>query len=75
MFSLIDKLLDSHWLSNTECLVFTLMSHGNQIEGIGKVNFTDGSVANVHDILDKFSNRKCPALYNKPKVFLFPFCR
>lgn len=67
--------MTSHWLKNTECFVFTLMSHGNLVDGIAKVEFTDGSVLNVNDILERFSNLKCEALLHRPKVFLLPFCR
>lgn len=74
-FSLIKQLVSSHWLRNTDCLVLTLMTHGNMREDSTLVEFHDGSVTKVENILRQFSNVDCPALFNKPKVFLFPFCR
>lgn len=39
------------------------------------MEFSDGAVHGVENIIKLFSNIDCEALANKPKVFFFPFCR
>ncbi|XP_067613784.1 caspase Dronc [Eurosta solidaginis] len=75
-FDLLEDLLHSEYTRKTECFILALMSHG-ELNGKDKeiVEFSDGSVAEVEDIRERFSNEKCPNLKQKPKVLIFPFCR
>lgn len=73
-FSLLNKFVTSPFIRGIDCLVFGLLSHGDEHFGRTTVEFYDGS-AEVNDILSKFSNAECLKLVGKPKIFLFPFCR
>ncbi|XP_036336060.1 caspase Dronc [Rhagoletis pomonella] len=75
-FDLLEKLLKSDYTRKTECFILALMSHG-ELDSKDKecVEFSDGSIAKVEEIRDRFSNERCPNLVEKPKVLIFPFCR
>lgn len=73
--SLLLELCQSDWLRNTNCFVMALMTHGNMVNEVAKVEFCDNSFLDLNEVLGFFSNERCKALLNKPKVFLFPFCR
>lgn len=75
-FDLLDTLLNSEYTRQTESFVLAFMSHGElneQNEDV--VVFSDASVVKVKEVIDRFSNRRCPNLEVKPKVLIFPFCR
>lgn len=74
-FKILGELLKSEYTKNTECFVMALMTHGNMEEYVERIAFSDGSIVKVKDIEDYFCNHVCPNLVNKPKIFLFPFCR
>lgn len=75
-FHLLEGLLDSNYTRETECFVMALMTHGTRDDdGFERVTFHDGSIVKVEDIEKSFQNHKCPNLQNKPKIFIFPFCR
>jgi len=72
----LQEVLRSEECRKTECFVMALMTHGNLGEKHAeRVVFHDGVLMNVVDILDLFAHYNCPNLVNKPKVFVFPFCR
>ncbi|KAL9906193.1 caspase Dronc isoform X1 [Glossina fuscipes] len=75
-FKLLDALLNSKYTTNTECFVMALMTHGTRDDdGFERVTFHDGSIVKVEDIERYFHNHICRNLQNKPKIFIFPFCR
>lgn len=65
----------SQYLHETECLVFSLMSHGERDYSSFNVEFSDQQKLDVEEILHKFSNQNCTYMVSKPKIFIFPFCR
>lgn len=75
-FHLLDAILNSDYTLNTECFVMALMTHGTRDDdGFERITFHDGSIAKVEDIEKYFQNHVCRNLQNKPKIFIFPFCR
>lgn len=74
-FDILGKLLKSDYTKNTECFVMALMTHGDMDDSVQRITFSDGSVVKVKDIEDYFNHHVCENLVNKPKIFLFPFCR
>lgn len=73
-FSLLNTFVKSPFLRGVDCLVFGLLSHGDEHFGRTTVEFHD-DMADINDIIEKFSNANCTRLIGKPKIFLFPFCR
>lgn len=69
---LVKILVNSEVLKTADCLVFGILTHGDEQN---YAVFSDGGRMDVEDILHKFNNRDCPSLKDKPKIFLFPFCR
>uniref|UniRef100_A0A8C3WJH4 Caspase-14-like n=1 Tax=Catagonus wagneri TaxID=51154 RepID=A0A8C3WJH4_9CETA len=53
------------------CCLVTLMSHGE--EGFIKMN--NGENVSLEDIFEMFNNKNCPALQEKPKIFIIQACR
>ncbi|XP_017040489.1 caspase Dronc [Drosophila ficusphila] len=74
-FKILDQVTSSTYVQNTECFVMVLMTHGNRVEEIDKVEFSDGSVVDMHRIKSHFQAHISPYLVHKPKVLIFPFCR
>ncbi|XP_061391056.1 caspase Dronc [Musca vetustissima] len=74
-FRLLEELLKSHYTKNTECFVMALMTHGNMDASVQRITFSDGAVVKVKEIEEYFHHHVCENLVNKPKIFLFPFCR
>lgn len=75
-FALLKELRDSKYLEQTESFVMVLMSHGEMKDDMhDRVIFYDGAICKVIEIEDFFANDKCFHLREKPKVFIFPFCR
>lgn len=72
---LLDKLVNSHYLARTDCLVFTMMTHGSHQDGKEYVQFADGGHVNIREIISRFYNDKCDRLIGRPKVFILPYCR
>lgn len=69
---LVKILVKSDVLKTADCLVFGVLTHGDEEN---YAVFSDEGRMHVEDILHKFNNRDCPHLKDKPKIFLFPFCR
>lgn len=69
------QLLNSNYTRRTESFVMALLTHGDIKDGKEFVEFSDGAVINLKDILHCFRNTHCSNLVGKPKVFIFPFCR
>ena len=55
-----------------DAFVFIIMSHGGRKEVIQGV---DGNTLPIENLMNEFSPRKCPALENKPKLFIIQSCR
>uniref|UniRef100_A0A8C0TAV6 Caspase-14-like n=3 Tax=Canis lupus TaxID=9612 RepID=A0A8C0TAV6_CANLF len=53
------------------CCLITLMSHGEN----GFIKMEDGEKVNLQDIFEMFNNKNCPALQEKPKIFIIQACR
>ena len=56
----------------SDAFVFIIMSHGGHKEVIQGV---DGNTLPIENLMNEFSPRKCPALKNKPKLFIIQSCR
>lgn len=74
-FEVLRQVTSSQYARNTECFVMVLMTHGNRVKEIDKVEFRDGSVADTHVIKSHFQANISPYLVDKPKVLIFPSCR
>uniref|UniRef100_U5EYG7 Putative ecdysone-inducible caspase n=1 Tax=Corethrella appendiculata TaxID=1370023 RepID=U5EYG7_9DIPT len=72
---LIQNLINSEYLKHPECFVFGMLTHGMYAHGVSKVEFYDGGLVDVEDILKSFNNTNCKMLLKRPKIFLFPICR
>ncbi|XP_004614672.2 caspase-14-like [Sorex araneus] len=53
------------------CCIVTLMSHGEQ----GFIKTKDGEKVSLELIFEMFNNKNCPALQEKPKIFIIQACR
>lgn len=49
-----------------------ILTHGTFYD---EVTFSDNETENFKKIVQRFNNKDCPALMNKPKIFMFPCCR
>ena len=58
-------------LSQYDCLVVCLMSHGEQ----GAVCGTDGRTLEINEIQSYFYASNCPSLAGKPKMFIIQACQ
>ncbi|KAH8345924.1 hypothetical protein KR067_009066 [Drosophila pandora] len=74
-FDILNKVTSSSYARDTECFVMVLMTHGNRVDEVDKVEFHDGSVVDMQKIKNHFQAHISPNLVNKPKVLIFPFCR
>jgi caspase Dronc len=72
---LLDELLESEHLRSTDSFVLGILTHGDYHEGVATIEFHDSSYTNLDTVITKFQNHNCQQLINKPKIFLFPFCR
>ena len=59
-------------LSHVDCIFVVLLSHGKDNEGVYGV---DGCEIAVQDIFNMFSAAQCPAMIEKPKMFIINACR
>lgn len=64
-------------LRQVDCVVVSVMSHGEEghTKESSQIVSHDAKLLDVSWILEQFSNLYCPALINKPKIFLFQICR
>ncbi|XP_076985856.1 caspase-14-like [Tamandua tetradactyla] len=53
------------------CCLVTLMSHGEK----GFIKMNDGEKVSLEFIFEMFNNKNCPALQEKPKIFIIQACR
>ncbi|XP_012590502.1 PREDICTED: caspase-14-like [Condylura cristata] len=53
------------------CCLVTLMSHGEN----GFIKMNNGERISLEDIFEMFNNKNCPALQEKPKIFIIQACR
>nr|XP_008512342.1 PREDICTED: caspase-14-like [Equus przewalskii] len=53
------------------CCLVTLMSHGEN----GFIKMKDDERVSLEDIFEMFNNKNCPALQEKPKIFIIQACR
>ncbi|XP_004419595.1 PREDICTED: caspase-14-like [Ceratotherium simum simum] len=53
------------------CCLVTLMSHGEK----GFIKMKDDERVSLEDIFEMFNNKNCPALQEKPKIFIIQACR
>ncbi|XP_023293897.2 caspase Dronc-like [Lucilia cuprina] len=74
-FALLDELLSSDEIRDTECFVMALMTHGQMSDGVQWIYFHDGSVVKVKEIEKRFYHENCTQLVGKPKIFIYPYCR
>lgn len=60
-----------------DCAVIAVMSHGEEghTKESSQIITSDVKHLEVAWILEQFNNRNCPALINKPKIFIFQICR
>lgn len=72
---LILELVTSEYLKRIDSFVFCVQTHGDLLYGQTVMEFSDGTHEYLENVIDMFSNVKCPALVEKPKIFFFPFCR
>uniref|UniRef100_A0A4X2L1L6 Caspase family p20 domain-containing protein n=1 Tax=Vombatus ursinus TaxID=29139 RepID=A0A4X2L1L6_VOMUR len=56
---------------DVSCCLVTLMAHG----GKGFINTVFDERVNLTDIFEMFNNENCPALQEKPKLFVIQACR
>ncbi|XP_030570043.1 caspase Dronc [Drosophila novamexicana] len=74
-FNTLSALTSSQFVRDTESFVMVLMTHGERAGEVDRVQFSDGSLADVKAIINSFRSDLCPNLVHKPKVLIFPFCR
>lgn len=53
------------------CCLVTLMSHGEN----GFIKMEDGDRVSLENVFEMFNNKNCPALHEKPKIFIIQACR
>lgn len=76
----IDHFVDDRknaMLRRTDCVVVAVMSHGEEgsTKESSQIVTSDIKYLSVAWILEQFNSRNCPALINKPKIFIFQICR
>ncbi|XP_047479140.1 uncharacterized protein LOC125032144 [Penaeus chinensis] len=59
-------------LNAVDSCIVIIMSHGRDEKSF----FTsDNQFLSVNEVVERFSNKECPALKGKPKIFIFQYCR
>lgn len=53
------------------CCLVTLMSHGEN----GFIKIKGNHRVSLEDVFEMFNNKNCPALHEKPKIFIIQACR
>lgn len=72
----LEKHAENKELKLYDVTVFVFMSHGYEdVYRQSILKGTDEEPVEESWIVEQFSNRKCAALRNKPKIFLFQTCR
>jgi Caspase domain len=74
-FDLLEKMRSSDVLKGVDSFVMCIQTHGDLIYGLTYMEFADGQTDTTERVIEMFSNKNCPNLILKPKVFFFPFCR
>ncbi|CAG2101910.1 unnamed protein product [Medioppia subpectinata] len=69
---IVDKYSKKRQLLKHDCFVLIVLSHGK--DG-GVFVASDAKFIAYKDIIDKFNNKNCKNLINKPKLFFFSCCR
>nr|XP_053629348.1 LOW QUALITY PROTEIN: uncharacterized protein LOC128686445 [Cherax quadricarinatus] len=59
-------------LQNVDSCIVVIMSHGRDEKSFYT---SDNNYLTVNDVVERFSNKECPALQKKPKIFIFQYCR
>lgn len=75
LMDLLRELIKSEYLERTDSFFLCIQTHGDLLDGHTIMEFSDGSREYTDVIISLFSNIDCKALVQKPKVFIFPFCR
>lgn len=77
MKSKIQNFIQDPILYDVDCCFVVIMSHGNQGVSVEETNIVtyDNGLYPTYDLISNFSSMNCPALIQKPKVFLFQTCR
>jgi len=65
------KIYSSEDFTNEDCLVCAILSHG---DSNGFISTYDGKI-NIQVFFDAFSDKACPSLKGKPKIFIVQACR
>lgn len=74
----VKKFRSDKSLAKVDISVVIIMSHGNNANipgGYTEITGVDGKGVNTEDIVNEFTVEKCPALKEKPKIFIFQCCR
>ncbi|WAR19169.1 CASP2-like protein [Mya arenaria] len=61
--------------SESKYFLCAISSHGEEIDGQMSIQFSDGQFFPLNDIIEKFSDKACPELKGKIKIFLIQACR
>ncbi|XP_027223804.2 zinc finger protein 346 isoform X4 [Penaeus vannamei] len=71
-FEQFEKIRENPELNGVDVLMVFILSHG-----VDPYTFlaNDGTEVNLHSIRFGFSDRKCPYMRNKPKIFFANYCR
>lgn len=67
----LKKIASFDSLKSHDSFVCIILSHG----GNAQVHGIDNVPINTYDIFDIFSDKKCPPMVNKPKIFILQCCR
>ncbi|XP_042874475.1 caspase-1-like isoform X2 [Penaeus japonicus] len=59
-------------LASVDSCIVIVMSHGRDEKSFYT---SDNQFLSVNEVVERFSNRECPALKGKPKIFIFQYCR
>ncbi|XP_045592525.1 caspase Dronc isoform X2 [Procambarus clarkii] len=59
-------------LNYVDSCIVVIMSHGRDEKSFYT---SDNNFLSVNDVVERFSNKECPALQGKPKIFIFQYCR
>lgn len=70
----LDEVRISSDLNKVDSLIVVFLSHGGPSEN--EFFASDGNTISVDEIIyTKFTDQKCPLMKDKPKLFLFNYCR
>lgn len=66
------EFLSHEELKSVDSCIVIIMSHGRDEKSFYT---SDNLYITVNDVVERFSNKECPALKGKPKIFIFQYCR